>query len=38
VLQGSVHANHHPHRAAASLAAGAVCLLVAWLIRVRRRT
>jgi hypothetical protein len=38
VLQGAVHSQHHPHRAGACLAAGAVCLVVSWLIRVRHRT
>jgi hypothetical protein len=38
VLQGSSYTSHPARRATACLVAGAACVIVAWLIRARRRT
>ena len=37
VIQGSSHSGHHVKRAAACLVVGALCAVVAWFIRARRR-
>ncbi len=37
VLQGTTTTGHDLHRAVACLGGGAACVIVAWVIRVRRR-